>query len=108
MIWEVFPSLSNPGILWLRAGLLTARICISGLHRVMVGRSRKSELSLSPTLSLNMLQRTLGLGELFVLELVVRSCSVNEQSGVAVVSPGTRWSPAAHLRKLDVFCKTVL
>lgn len=36
-----------------------------------------------------MLQRTLGLGELFVLELVVRFCSVNELSGVAVVSPGT-------------------
>lgn len=55
----------------------------------MLGRSRKSELSLSPALSLNMLQRTLGLGKLFVLELVVRSRSVNELSGIALVSPGT-------------------
>lgn len=47
------------------------------LHFVTPGR----------TLSLNMLQRSLGLGELSVLELVVRFCSVNEPSGIAVVSP---------------------
>lgn len=50
------------------------------LHFVTPGR----------TLSPNMLQRTLGLGELLVLELVVRFCSVIEPSGIAVVSPGTR------------------
>lgn len=84
--------------MWHRADLLTAKGSGSQGFSWKVQKASAESFPLhlflyfvisGRALSLNMLQRTLGLGELSVLELVVRFCSVNELSGIAVISPGT-------------------
>lgn len=50
-----FPNLSNAGIVWHRADLLTARDLDPRASQADAGRSRKSVLSLSPCMFFNML-----------------------------------------------------